>query len=297
MTTAKCPRNCAACASGQGYCHADSRRPEVAAVVAHRGEEPPLAGSRGVCNIFFAHCNLQCVYCQNHAISRATVAESLIGCHSVGETVEAAALTLATTEAMLGLVSATQYADLVPQLVEGLWARGLHPTVVYNTNGYERVETLRALAPYVDIYLPDYKYADTALAARYSNAADYPDVALAALREMVYQKGTALPVDDNGLAFRGIIVRHLVLPGQVENSIACLQRLAEVSTGLHVSLMAQYCPPEGLTLPDALGRRLQAEEYERVKEAFFDLGFYRGWVQELEAAEEYNPHFGEAVVF
>lgn len=289
MICNNCPRHCK---TAPGFCGADTRLPEAAAVYAHTGEEPPISGKRGISNIFFAHCNLQCCFCQNHEISRAVVDKDCIGLRGINEIVEATARSLEKTENMVGLVSATQYASMIPQIVEGLHDRGLFPSIVYNSNGYESVETLKALAPYIDVYLPDFKYTDSRLAKRYSNAADYPEVAGAALKEMYNQKGSSLPTDDEGLAFRGMIVRHLVLPGQVENSIGCLEWLADnISTNIHISLMAQYFPPEGVTLPDELKRRLSAEEYNRVVDCFYDLGFHRGWVQELEAADNYKPHF------
>lgn len=295
MSCSNCPRKCAA---RPGFCRADSTRPEVAAVYAHTGEEPPLSGQKGISNIFFAHCNLQCCFCQNHEISRAAVAESAITLRSIDQIVNAVERSLQQTENIVGLVSATQYADIVPALVEGLHNRGLTPTIVYNTNGYERVEVLQQLAPYIDIYLPDYKYADKQLAQRYSNAADYPETAFRALKEMYNQKGAALPTDDTGLAFRGMIVRHLVLPGQVDNSIACLRRLAEeISPNIHVSLMAQYFPPQGMELPDELNRRVSPDEYQQVVDAFYDLGFHKGWVQELDAADCYQPHFTDKTSF
>ena len=159
---------------------------------------------------------------------------------------------------------------------------------MYNTGGYDSVETLRALEPYIDIYLPDFKYMDPALALRYSHAEDYPQVALAALKEMYYQKGSALPTDDDGIAYRGIIVRHLVLPGHVENSLAVLDAIADISTNLHVAPMAQYFPPvEGL--PDQLGRTLTEEEYQKVTDHFYAVGLHRGWLQELDAQACYRP--------
>lgn len=295
MSCHKCPRQCKAL---PGFCRSDSAHPEVAAVYAHTGEEPPISGRRGISNIFFAHCNLQCIFCQNRRISRATVDPELVTLHSVDQIVEATAQSLQQTENIVGLVSATQYSDLVAPIVEGLHNRGLYPTVVYNTNGYERVEVLQQIAPYVDIYLPDFKYSDADLARRYSNAADYPDVAALAIKEMYNQKGSSLPTDDDGLAFRGLIVRHLVLPGQVDNSIRCLEWLADnLSTNIYISLMAQYFPPDGIALPDQLGRRLTDDEYHRVTDAFYDLGFHHGWVQELEAADNYNPHFGKETYF
>lgn len=295
MRCKNCPRGCD---GGVGFCGAKKDMPEVAAVYAHRGEEPPISGERGISNIFFAHCNLQCCYCQNQEISRAVVEARRIGLRGVEAIVETTAERLRETESMVGLVSATQYADSVPMIVEGLHARGLYPTIVYNSNGYESVETLKMLAPYVDVYLPDYKYSDGTLAKRYSNAANYPEVAGLAIKEMFNQKGSSLPTDERGMAFRGMIVRHLVLPGQVENSLRCLEWLAEnISTRIHISLMAQYFPPEGVALPDELRRKLRKDEYEQVVERFWDLGFERGWVQKLESADNYKPHFEGETIF
>lgn len=272
--------------------------PEVAAVYAHKGEEPPISGRKGITNIFFAHCNLQCIYCQNHQISRRHTEPNLIALHSVDQIVEAAAQSLQTTENMVGLVSATQYADLVPPIVEGLWAMGLHPTVVYNCGGYELPSVLQKIAPYIDIWLPDFKYSNAELARRYSNAPDYPQRAQEALRTMFQLVGSNLPTDDNGLAFRGMIVRHLVLPGQIENTLGCLGWIAqELSQKVHVSLMAQYYPPSGIQLPDQLNRPLNAEEYRQATEGLHALGLHRGWVQELEASTNYRPDFAKENIF
>ena len=294
MRCQKCPRECN---SMPGFCNALSSMPEAAAVYAHTGEEPPICGQRGISNIFFAHCNLQCVFCQNLDISRPSVSPEKIGLHSVEEIIDATAESLKQTENIVGFVSATQYSDLVIPIIEGLHGKGLHPTIVYNSNGYESVDVLRRLAPYVDIYLPDYKYRDSDIAARYSHAADYPEVAGNAIKEMFNQKGAALPTDE-GLAFNGLIIRHLVLPGQIQNSLDCLRWIADnLSTNIHISLMAQYFPPAGIELPDQLNRRLRKEEYDQVVEEFYNLGFHRGWVQELDAADNYKPHFEEKTTF
>lgn len=292
-----CPRACGADrAVTAGFCGA-SAEPEAVAVCVHQGEEPPLCGKKGICNVFFAHCNLGCIYCQNRDISQpSTPLADLIRYRGVGAIVEGIVQTLARTENIVGFVTPSHYANHIPAIVEGLHQRGLFPTTVYNTSGYDAVETLQMLAPYIDIYLPDFKYADVTLALRYSHAKDYPAVALKALKEMYNQKGSALPTDDNGLAYRGIIVRHLVLPGQVENSLAALEQIAEISTNLHVALMAQYYPPcDGL--PDQLCRPLTKEEYDRVAEHFHAIGLHRGWVQELSAESECRPDFSKPQAF
>lgn len=297
-----CPRNCLADRTQRlGFCRA-ATEPEVASVCVHKGEEPPISGRKGVCNVFFAHCNLQCLFCQNYAISRGMVAPEHVFYRTPEAVEERIAELLPQTENVLGLVSASHYADRIPRLIERLHARGLTPTVVWNSNGYEKPETLQMLAPYIDIYLPDYKYAHSDLALRYSNAADYPQVARKALLEMARQMGSGLLCDAEGMAFRGIIVRHLVLPGQVGNSKDCLHWLADnLGTGIHLSLMAQYFPPEvpqgAQGWPDALGRPLRQEEYDQVLDCFAQLGFEHGWCQELSAAERFRPDFSRQQAF
>lgn len=292
-----CPRGCEADRIERyGFCHA-GREPVAASVCAHRGEEPPLSGERGICNVFFSHCNLRCVYCQNHAVSRGLpAADNAPAYHGVEAIVERIVEVLGETENMVGFVTPSHYADAIPAIVEALHAHGLHPVTVYNTGGYDSVETLRRLEPYIDIYLPDYKYADVTLAERYSHAPDYPSIAQAALEEMYRQKGSGLPTDERGLAYRGIIVRHLVLPGQTDNTLAVLDSIADVSMNLHVSLMAQYYPPR-TGLPDELGRTLTPEEYALAVERLQALGLCRGWVQELDAQACYRPDFTRREAF
>ena len=293
MKCALCPHNCFANRTDSlGFCHA-SATPEAATICIHQGEEPPLCGEKGICNVFFSHCNLQCIYCQNHQISSGSPMARFVGIEDI---VSEIARLLPQTENIVGFVTPTHYADSLPAIVEGLHAQGLYPTIVYNCGGYESVETLRALAPYIDIYLPDFKYSDSDLARRYSHAPDYPEKALAALREMYNQKGSALPTDDDGLAYRGIIVRHLVLPGQVENSLGVLDLLADLSTNLHVSLMAQYYPPRP-DLPDQLNRTLTDDEYRQVTDRLNTLGMFRGWVQQLDAQACYRPDFTHQQAF
>lgn len=289
-----CPRHCGVDrVSRMGFCHAGIE-PEVASVCIHPGEEPPLCGEKGVCNVFFSHCNLQCCYCQNLDISRAEVESSRVFYHSLREVVERIESLLPQCENVLGLVSPTHYADSVPEIVEALRRDGYNPTVVYNSNGYDDIATLRRMEPYVDVYLPDFKYMDSLLAARLSNAADYPQRAAEALKEMARQKGSGLLCDERGMAFRGLIVRHLVLPGEVDNSIKVLDWLADnMPSNIHISVMAQYFPPKGATLPPNLQRTLTADEYDRVVRHFDSLGFYNGWLQELSSSDVCRPDFDQ----
>lgn len=245
----------------------------------------------GVCNVFFGHCNLRCVYCQNVQISRnETVVKQ--GAWTLTQVVEQIVALLATGVDRLGFVSPSHMAPQMVAIIEALNRQGYHPLVVYNSNGYDRVETLRALEAWVDVYLPDYKYSDALLAGQWSGAADYPAVAAAALREMYRQKGNLLHLDDDGLAERGMIVRHLVLPGAVDNSLGVLRFLAEeLSNKITLSLMSQYQPIAEVAGHELLGRNLLPEEYARVVAEMDRLGFDNGWVQEFASADHYNPDF------
>ena len=291
-----CPRNCGADRrNGRGRCGAGAGM-EVATVCIHRGEEPPLVP---IVNVFFEHCNLGCIYCQNWQISGGTGNRDACDTETLAARicdVFASLFSLSSGKPappMLGFVTAAHYADRLPAVVEAVRRRGWSPTVVYNSSGYESVETLRTLEGVVDVYLPDLKYMDRGLAAAYSHAADYPEVAAAALTEMRRQVGGGLATDpDSGQALRGIIVRHLVLPGATGNSIGCLEWLADHFNpfSLHLSLMAQYYPPkEGL--PPPLDRTITEEEYRTVVDHAESLGLTSGWIQEMNAQANYRPDF------
>jgi putative pyruvate formate lyase activating enzyme len=288
-----CPRLCGADrAAGQlGWCRTDAAI-HVASVCLHRGEEPAIGGRGGICNVFFSHCNLQCVYCQNFQISRNRGGDDAPPLR-LDEAVDQVAAVLAGGVNRLGFVSPSHAVDQLRAIVAGVHARGLRPTIVYNSGGYDRVETLASLEDVVDVYLPDFKYLDGALAGRLSGAPDYPEVAAAALREMYRQKGSYLFVDDDEAATGGLVVRHLVLPGQVENSKRCLCFLAEeLSPAVHVSLLSQYHPTPAVAADPDLGRCLLPTEYDAVVAELHRLGLRHGWVQELDSAAHYRPDFG-----
>jgi putative pyruvate formate lyase activating enzyme len=177
-------------------------------------------------------------------------------------------------------------------IIRGIKEKGRNPVFVYNTNGYDNVATLRMLEGLIDIYLPDFKYMDSKLSFEYSRARNYPEVATAALKEMYRQKGSTLIVNDDGIAESGIIIRHLVLPGAVTQSIDVLKYISEeLSPKLHISLMSQYYPTQFVSQHQNLGRTITSEEYNQVVDAFHELGFYRGWVQDLESQASYRPDF------
>lgn len=170
--------------------------------------------------------------------------------------------------------------------------------LVYNSNGYESVKTLKMLEGMVDVFLPDFKYMDPSIAGAYSDAPGYPGIASMAIREMYRQKGSTLIVNDDGYATQGLIVRHLVLPGHPENSKRVLRFLAEeISTNIHISLMFQYHPVAGVSDHTVLCRRVSTKEYKEVEQEMEKLGFTKGWVQEPESADNYLPDFGRSRPF
>ena len=270
-----CPRQCGVdrVAGQRGFCGAPAEA-RVAKAMLHKWEEPVLAGNGGSGAIFFGGCTLGCVYCQNRAISGAPV----------GKTVDSNELRalmedlIAQGAENIDLVTPTHY---LPTVLPALEPK-LPVPVVYNCGGYERVETLRALEGKVDIYLPDLKYADSVLGQTLSGAADYFKVAAAAIREMVRQVGA--PKWDGEKLKSGVIVRHLILPGHVENSLKVLDWLGEsfAPGEILVSLMRQYTPMPGLSAP--LDRTVTEEEYQAVL-SWMMLNDLEGFTQEADAAD------------
>ncbi len=250
-----CPRRCGVdrTAGQRGFCGQPGHLRAARAAV-HLWEEPCISGHWGSGAVFFSGCTLRCCYCQNYNIS--------IGGH--GYDLDAARLRQIFEELIdqgvhnINLVTPTQF---LPDIIPALSPR-LPVPVIMNCGGYERVETLRALDGLVDIYLPDFKYADGALAARLSAAPDYPAVAARAIAEMVRQTGPA-QFDDDDMLLRGTLVRHLVLPGYVDNSLRAMEQLAELGP-VELSLLRQYAPPPGLQLEPPLDRTVTDEEYAGV---------------------------------
>lgn len=292
-----CPRQCGVDrkAGQTGYCGVDDRIP-IASICTHRGEEPVLSGANGICNVFFSHCNLQCRFCQNHQISGNN---RPLEYWSLERTVQQIEQILEQDVHSLGFVSPSHVIPQMVRIIEALHRRGRFPTVVYNSGGYDSAATLKELEGLVDVYLPDLKYMDPRLAAEASDASDYPEWAQSALLEMFRQvNGPQLVLDDSGLARRGMIVRHLVLPGFPDNSIACLEWIAEkLSPDIHISLMSQYHPTKAVVDCPPFHRPVSEKEYERVCLRLEELGFENGWVQELESSGHYQPDFDRSHPF
>lgn len=293
-----CPRRCNAdrFSGKKGYCKADASF-SISSIFAHQGEEPPISGARGICNIFFTNCNLQCVYCQNYQIScnlNDYTAEKM----TLQQVLRQITAILGTGVNHVGFVSPSHFVPQVKIIINALRELGLDPVFVYNTNGYDRPEVIRQLEDYIDIYLPDIKYSDPELSRQYSDAGDFPEVSLLSLKEMFRQKGAELPLNAEGYALRGILVRHLVLPGHPENSINVLRTIArEVSNDLHISLMSQYYPTHRVMQHAFLGRTLKGKEYYRVVNELEELGFDNGWVQHLSSSHTYRPDFDSETPF
>jgi putative pyruvate formate lyase activating enzyme len=274
-----CPRCCAVnrLAGEKGYCRAGSDV-RVASWNVHLWEEPPISGTCGSGTLFFAYCTGRCSFCQNYPISQLGVGRDVtperlggmmlelqeLGCHNIN------------------LVTPTHYVPHILSALESAAEHGLHIPVLYNTSGYDALETIRLLEGVVDIYLPDSKYADDTVAGRLSGFRGYVASNRAALQEMYRQVGEELVLDE-GIARHGLIIRHLVLPHELSQTTEVLQWIVEhLSPRVHISLMSQYFPAWHAVDSAELGQALTLEEYERAVDALTALGFENGWQQELE---------------
>jgi putative pyruvate formate lyase activating enzyme len=287
-----CPRECRVnrLQDKRGRCHS-GRLPVVSSVCAHHGEEPALSGTRGSGTVFFGNCNMRCVYCQNYQISQdwkrqksnetdcRTLAEKMLylqdrlGCHNIN------------------FVSPSHF---VPQLLRAVVEAvpmGLRVPLVYNTGGYDSLATIKQLDGVIDIYLPDLRYASDRWARKFSHARHYVEHARAAIKEMYRQVGN-LVVDEQGVAQKGLIVRHLILPNGLAGSEESLTWLArEISPTVTVSIMSQYRPLHNASEYPKLSRGITLAEHEAVVKLLPDLGIENGWVQEMGSAEVYLPDF------
>ena len=287
-----CPRECRVnrLEDELGYCHS-GRLPIISSVCAHHGEEPALSGTRGSGTIFFGNCNMRCVYCQNYQISQdwrrqesneidcRTLAKRMLylqdelGCHNIN------------------LVSPSHFVPQILRSVAEAVPEGLRVPLVYNSSGYDSVVTLRELDGIISIYLPDLRYACDKWARKFSASSCYVARARQAIREMYRQVGD-LVVDESGVAQKGLIVRHLILPNGLAGSRESLTWLvSEVSPTVTVSIMSQYMPMHRAPRVPPLARKITVEEYEEVLRLLDDLGIENGWVQEMGSAEEYLPDF------
>ena len=291
MSCSVCPRNCqidrtAAC----GFCGCSSV-PRIARAALHFDEEPCISGTNGSGTIFFSGCNLKCIFCQNMAIQDGTLGEPF--------TVERLAETMQKLEALgahnINLVTPTPHRDAISAALRLAKKNGIKIPVLYNTNSYETVETIRAFEGLIDIYLPDLKYVDPKLSLKFSRAADYFDVAIKAIEEMFRQVGPMV-CDENGIAVRGVRIRHLVLPGCVYDTRQVLNAIkARFGTDFPVSLMSQFTPIPQCTVKP-LDRPLTRREYESALDYCLSLGFTNVYTQELTSVgASFTPPFSDHV--
>ena len=286
-----CPRNCHIDrTAANGFCGCSSV-PKVARAALHFDEEPCISGTRGSGTIFFSGCNLKCIFCQNIVLQDGTLGEPFTVDHLV-ETM----LALQSRGAHnINLVTPTPHRDILVPALRAAKENGLSIPVLYNTNAYETVETIRAYEGLVDLYLPDLKYHDDRLARKFSKVTGYFPIALEAIREMVRQTGF-MQTDNSGMALRGVRIRHLVLPGCVFDTRAVLDAVAEAfGTDIPLSLMSQYTPMPACKEPP-LSRRLTKREYESAVEHCISLGFQNVYIQGFESVgTNYTPPFSDHV--
>jgi putative pyruvate formate lyase activating enzyme len=286
-----CPRECGVnrLEGKAGFCRV--RGIQISHIGLHFGEEPPISGTKGSGTIFFTGCNLRCVFCQNYQISQ--------------EFQQAQTRTLTTEELAsemlrlqeegahnINFVSPSHMIFQMADAIQAAKSNGLTVPVAYNTNGYDSVDALRQIRGLVDIYLPDIKYLDNALGKQLSAVNDYADTIPGVLREMLEQVGH-LEMDAQGIATRGLLVRHLVLPGQLENSRRCLDVLADLSPDTFISLMSQYSPQYKACNYPGIDRTLTADEYDEIQDYALDLGLEHVFVQELESQGDCLPDFAQ----
>ena len=254
----------------------------------HNWEEPPISGTRGSGTIFFSGCSLRCVFCQNHDISADNFGKEI----SVGRLSEIMLERQAAGVHNINLVTGAHFAPSIIKAVQAAKDNGLKIPVVYNSGGYESVETIKALEGSVDVYLPDIKYYSSELSAKYSNAPDYFKYASEAVKEMYRQTGGNV-FDDEGILQRGVIIRHLVLPSCKGDSFKILDWIrSEIGSEAYVSLLNQYVPVYGASKYKEINRRLMSLEYTRVIDHFFDIGLKNGYMQERSSASSsYTPLF------
>lgn len=286
METCKlCPRQCGLDRSATiGVCLSGAE-PRLARAALHLWEEPCISGERGSGTVFFSGCSLKCRFCQNDKISRGNYGKTV----SVARLREIYFELIAQGAHNINLVNPTHWAEAI---LESL-GDGLPVPLVYNSGGYDLVDTLKRFEGKVQIYLPDMKYADSALAAALSGAPDYPETAAAAIREMFRQTGP-YRLDESGMLQRGLIIRHLILPGHLENTFRVIDWVSRSFEPGQVlfSLMSQYTPAGDIARFPELQRRLTQEEYDACYDYLADSGIEDGFFQELSSAEEeYIPPF------
>lgn len=268
-----------------GRCKANDKV-KIALYSIHKFEEPCITGNNGSGTVFFSNCNLNCIYCQNYEISQLGKGKEI----TINELADIFIELQNKNVENINLITPTSYALHIIEAIKIAKRNGLKIPIIYNTNAYENVETLKLLEGYIDVYLPDLKYYDNELGKKYSKIDNYFDIATKAIKEMYRQVGVT-KLDENGIIQRGVMIRHLVLPNNIENSKNILKWIKEnIDEKVYINIMAQYFPTYKAKEDEILNRKLTKEEYEKIENYVYELGIENGYMQELgEHEEEYVP--------
>ena len=283
-----CPHNCKVNrAQGQiGRCRCNDKI-KIALVSTHEYEEPCISGKNGSGTVFFSNCNLNCMYCQNYEISQLGKGREI----TIEELADIFLKQQEKGVNNINLVTPTMYAYHIIEAIKIARKNGLNLPIIYNTNGYEKVETIKALDGYIDVYLPDLKYYSDILSKKYSNVDKYFEIATKAIKEMYKQVGQAI-FNEEGIIQKGVIIRHLVLPNHLQNTKHILKWIKENLSDIYVSIMAQYFPTYKAKGDSLIGRKLTQKEYKEIENFLYTLDLQNGYIQELgEHEEEYVPEW------
>ncbi len=260
---------------------------KIALVSTHEYEEPCISGKNGSGTVFFSNCNLNCMYCQNYEISQLGKGREI----TIEELADIFIKQQEKGVNNINLVTPTMYAYQIIEAIKIARKNGLNLPIIYNTNGYERVETIKALDGYIDVYLPDLKYYSDTLSKKYSNVDKYFEVATKAIKEMYSQVGQAT-FNEKGIIQKGVIIRHLILPNHLQNTKHILKWIKENLGDIYVSIMAQYFPTYKAKGDSLIGRKLTKKEYKEIENFLYTLELQNGYIQELgEHEEEYVPEW------
>ena len=283
-----CPRNCKVnrIEGNLGNCKATDKV-EIALVSKHKFEEPCISGKNGSGTIFFCHCNLHCIFCQNYEISQNVKKGKEV-------TIEELANIMISLQEdgahNINLVTPTMYAYQIKEAIKLARKNGLNLPIIYNSNGYENIKTLRDLEGVIDVYLPDLKYYSDEISLKYSQAPNYFEIASKAILEMIRQVGEP-KFDEEGIIKKGVMIRHLVLPNHLQNTKNILKWVKEnINENVYINVMAQYFPTYKAKEDKLINRKLNKREYKEIEEYFYLLDFKNGYIQELgKHEEEYVP--------
>ena len=282
-----CPRKCEVNRNNNqiGWCKSTDRV-KIGLYSIHNFEEPCISGDKGSGTVFFSNCTMNCIFCQNYEISQLGKGKEI----SIEELSNIFIMQQEKGVHNINLVTPTSYVYQIIEAIKIAKVKGLNIPIVYNTNGYENIETIKALNGYVDVYLPDLKYAEEKLATEYSGAKNYFEVATNAIKEMIKQVGN-IKLNEDGIIQKGVIIRHLVLPNHIENSKKVLLWIKQnLPNDIYVSIMAQYFPTYKAKENQELNRKLTKKEWEQIEKYVEEIDIENGFIQELgDHEEEYVP--------